>query len=69
MENWLYHYRTREGMQKSLRGLARRATYMNDSTKAFELFTNHYDELKLLYTEFFPDVKQMAKQKLAEIFA
>ena len=69
MENWLYHYRTPEGMQKSLRGLARRATYMNDSTKAFELFTSHYIELKQLYNAFFPDVKQMAKQKLAEILA
>lgn len=69
MENWLYHYRTREGMEKSLRGLVRRATYINDSTKAVELFLTHYEELKHCYQEFFPDVKQMAKQKLEELLA
>ena len=68
-ENWLYHYRTPEGMQKSLRGLSRRAAYMNDSAKAFELFQLHYDELKQCYQDFFPDVKQMAKQKMSELLA
>ncbi|HEX8313648.1 MAG TPA: ACP phosphodiesterase [Flavisolibacter sp.] len=68
-DNWLYHYRTPGGMQRSLRGLARRAAYMNDSTKAFELFQLHYDELKQYYHEFFPDVKQMAKQKMTELLA
>jgi len=69
MENWLYNYRTREGIQKSLRGLVRRAAYMHDSTRAIELFNQHYDELKECYQEFFPGVKQMAKQKLAELLA
>lgn len=69
LENWLYHYRTTEGMEKSLRGLARRATYMADSTKAVELFLLHYDELKECYQSFFPDVKQMAKQKLTSPLA
>jgi acyl carrier protein phosphodiesterase len=67
MENWLYNYHTKEGMQKSLRGLVRRATYINDSTKAFELFINHYETLKACYDDFFPAVKRMAKQKLEEL--
>ena len=69
MYNWLYNYRTREGIQQSVRGLVRRAAYMHDSTKAIELFNLHYDELNQYYREFFPDVKQMAKQKLAEFLA
>lgn len=68
-ENWLYNYRTTEGMQKSLRGLVRRAAYLSDSTPAFELFLQHYDELKACYREFFPAVKQTTKQKLAELSA
>jgi acyl carrier protein phosphodiesterase len=67
MENWLYHYRTPEGIQKSLRGLVRRASFINDSTTAFELFLSHYDELRDCYEMFFPDVKQMAKQALDEL--
>lgn len=69
MENWLYHYRTLDGIGKSLRGLVRRATYINDSAKAEELLQTHYEELRQYYSEFFPDVKQMAKQKLAEMLA
>ena len=69
MENWLYHYRTPEGIQKSLRGLVRRASFIHDSSKAIEVFIHHYDELKECYHKFFPDVKQMAKQKLAELLA
>ncbi|HEV7333367.1 MAG TPA: ACP phosphodiesterase [Flavisolibacter sp.] len=65
-ENWLYHYRNPEGIRKSLAGLARRARYMHDSTKAYELFLSHYDELKACYEAFFPDVKKMAKQKLEQ---
>lgn len=68
-ENWLYNYRTKEGIQKSVRGLVRRATFIHDSSRAVELFNAHYDELKQYYHEFFPDVKQMAKQKLAELLA
>jgi acyl carrier protein phosphodiesterase len=68
-QNWLYSYRTRDGIQKSLHGLVRRATFISDSIKVIELFNDNYDELKNCYTEFFPDVKQMAKQKLTELLA
>lgn len=67
--NWLYNYRTAEGIKKSLQGLARRASYMHDSTKAFEIFMAHYNELQKCYEEFMPAVKQMAKQKLGELLA
>lgn len=69
MENWLYNYRLHDGIQKSLRGLVRRAAYITDSTAAFDIFNNSYDELHACYKEFFPDVKQMAKQKLEEFLA
>lgn len=66
-DNWLYQYRTPAGMQMSLRGLIRRASFISDSQRAFDLFLQHYEELKACYQSFFPDVKQMAKQKLAEL--
>lgn len=69
MENWLYNYRTVEGIEKSLRGLVRRAAYISDSTAAIKLFKSNYDELKNYYREFFPAVKQMANQKMAELLA
>lgn len=67
MQNWLYHYRTPEGIERTLRGLVRRASFLTDSTQAFESFLANYTELKACYAEFFPAVKQMAKQALDEL--
>ena len=55
--NWLYHYRYREGIQKSLGGVVRRAKYLTESDTAYFLFTEHYDSLKKLYHLFFPELK------------
>jgi acyl carrier protein phosphodiesterase len=66
-ENWLYNYKYPEGMQKSLHGLARRATYMKESNTAYRLFLEYHTHLNECYQSFFPDVKQFAKQKFDEL--
>ena len=58
--NWLYHYRYREGIQKSLGGVVRRSRYLTESDTAYLLFNEHYDELKQFYKLFFPELKSMA---------
>jgi acyl carrier protein phosphodiesterase len=55
--NWLYNYRYREGIEKSLGGVVRRAAYLSESDTAFVLFTTHYEKLKELYLRFFPELK------------
>jgi acyl carrier protein phosphodiesterase len=62
-ENWLLGYSRKDGMEKSLRGLVRRATYINDSSVAYQLFLSHYELLGELYRIFFPDVKRFAKDQ------
>jgi acyl carrier protein phosphodiesterase len=66
-ENWLYNYRYPFGMERSLRGLVRRAAYLSDHQPAFELFNEHYAGLQALYKEFFKDVKMFAKQQFAHL--
>jgi len=66
-ENWMFHYRTHEGIRKSLRGLARRATYLTEGETAYGLFTKHYDELREHYANFFPDVKKFAKEEFDKL--
>ena len=66
-EDWLYNYRTTEGMRKSLAGLVRRAAYLSESNTAYNLFVEHYVSLNECYHEFFGDVKLFAKQKLEEL--
>lgn len=65
-QNWLYNYRYREGIEKSLAGVVRRAKYLEESDTAFFLFNEHYDQLKNLYRLFFPELKLMAVDLLKQ---
>jgi acyl carrier protein phosphodiesterase len=58
-QNWLYNYRYRQGIEKSLAGLVRRAKYLEESDTAYFLFCEHYDQLKNLYQLFFPELRLM----------
>jgi acyl carrier protein phosphodiesterase len=66
-EDWLLSYGRNEGIQRSLRGLSRRATYMVESETAFRLFLDQYDQLYKLSQDFIPDVKNFAKQRYNEL--
>lgn len=56
-QNWLYHYRFKEGIRNSFAGLVKRAAYMHDSAPAWEVFNREYDALQSIYQQFFPDLK------------
>ncbi len=62
--NWLYNYRTMQGMQRALNGLARRAKHIPPIDKAYELFVGHYYQLAQCYYEFIDDVLTFAKVEL-----
>lgn len=62
-QNWLYGYKTKQGIMHSFRGLVRRATYLNESEIAFDLFQQHYQRLNDCYRHFWPEVKSFAKKE------
>ena len=66
-QNWLYHYRYREGIQKSLGGVVRRSKYLTESDTAYLLFNEHYDKLSEFYRLFFPDLKLMTLDFLKQL--
>ena len=66
-QNWLYNYRTREGVFNSLAGLARRARYMPDPEAACRIFEAHYEELAACYAAFFPALKDFAFTSLQDL--
>ena len=66
-QDWLFNYRSKEGIRKSLGGLVRRAAYLSESDTAYNLFLDHYVSLNECYQEFFPDVKLFAKRRLEEL--
>jgi len=59
-QNWLYNYRFRLGIEKSLEGLVRRSAYLTDSAPAFRIFEEQYQRLEEYYHIFFPELKKMA---------
>ena len=66
-QDWLYHYRFKEGIYNSFAGLVRRAAYMDDHRKAFSIFETNYVALGLAYREFFPRLKTEAGNILIEL--
>lgn len=63
-QDWLYHYRFDEGIQKSFNGLVRRAAYLQESDIAFDIFLRNKDALRQQYQIFYPELKQFAAHKL-----
>jgi acyl carrier protein phosphodiesterase len=59
-QDWLYHYRYREGIFNSFAGLVRRAAYMPDSAAACRIFEDRYEELGECYRAFFPALREYA---------
>jgi acyl carrier protein phosphodiesterase len=66
-QNWLYHYRFKEGIEKSFGGLVRRAAYLSESEIAYEIFQERYHELGECYQLFFPELKNFAFHLLSEL--
>ena len=64
-QNWLFHYRSLEGLRSSLGGLMRRAKYISEVDTAYALFIDHYQTLKTGFGAFFPQLLEMSQQELA----
>jgi acyl carrier protein phosphodiesterase len=63
--DWLFHYSMHSGIQRSLEGLARRATYLPDDAPVYSLFEQHYAELGDSYRLFFPELEAYTRQQFA----
>jgi acyl carrier protein phosphodiesterase len=58
--DWLFHYRYPNAIEKSFGGLVKRAKYLKDHSEAYKVFERNYEDLKIQYESFFPDVKKFA---------
>ncbi|MBD0333373.1 MAG: DUF479 domain-containing protein [Chitinophagaceae bacterium] len=66
-QNWLFNYRHIHGVERSIRGLVRRSTYLSDYETAFNIFNEHYHQLEICYQQFFQDVKYFSQQQITLI--
>ncbi|MFB6455744.1 ACP phosphodiesterase [Chitinophaga sp. Hz27] len=60
--DWLYNYRTTDGIGRAIRGVSRRAKYLETSPDiVLATFIEHYDGLKKCYQAFFPELVAYVK--------
>lgn len=64
--NWLFNYKEKWGIKRSLEGLVHRAAYLSDSETAFDLFEKNIDTLESSYNSFFPELKEYVFTRLEE---
>lgn len=63
--NWLYNYKTLQGIQRSFEGISHRALYISESNTAFRILEDSYNDLHLHFKDFFPALKAFAYEKLS----
>ncbi len=63
-QNWLYNYKTNDGMKKSFGGLMKRSKYIAEIETAFSIFLHHKNEIQESYDIFFPELKNMCQNYL-----
>ncbi len=66
-QNWLFNYREKWGIEKSLGGVVRRAAYLTESDTAFRLFEEHYQLLSGCYRQFWADLQPFARQQFDQL--
>lgn len=66
-QNWLFNYRTRWGIKKSMGGLVRRAAYMDDYQTAYIIFEEQYQLLEDCYRQCWAAMKPFAKQQFENL--
>jgi acyl carrier protein phosphodiesterase len=67
--DWLYNYQFHWGMERSFRGLQRRAAYIDETDTALELFQNHYTEIEKCFVAFWPILYRFAEESYQELAA
>ena len=57
-EDWLSRYGELDHMRRVFAGLARRVKRTNPLAAAYQLFTDHYEDLAADFAEFFPELRE-----------
>jgi len=65
-ENWLYNYRYKWMIQRSMERLLTRASFLADDTPVFNAFKHYYVMIENCYKTFFPELKTYVQEVLPE---
>lgn len=65
--NWLFHYRSQEGLERTVRGMCRRYPRLGDADRTVEALFAQLPSLQTVYQAFFPDLYAFAEKELQEL--
>jgi acyl carrier protein phosphodiesterase len=63
--NWLVNYSKIEGIERALSGMSRRTKFDSKMDESVNELVAHYDDFKLEFESFFPELKNHAEQFIA----
>ncbi len=63
-KNWLYNYRSIEGIDRALKGMASRTKFESKMEAAAASLEANYDDFKKEFYQFFPDLQEHTKEYL-----
>jgi acyl carrier protein phosphodiesterase len=64
--NWLVNYAKVEGIQRALSGMSRRTKFDSKMDESVNDLVAHYDDFKLEFESFFPELKNLAQMFIAD---
>lgn len=67
--NWLYNYRSRDGLNSALSGMGRRAAFENKMHQATEDVFQNYESFRLDFVEFFPELQEFIAGEIRKVGA
>ncbi len=71
LQDWLYNYKSLEGIDRALKGLSRRATFQSNMENSLPALKANYQELNAHFQSFFPmleiEVNTLYKAELASL--
>lgn len=65
--NWLENYGNFEGLDRALKGMARRTPFLSNMESAVDILRNDYDYYAQSFDDFFPDLIGHTKEVLEKI--
>ena len=66
-QNWLYHYKDKEGIHKSFNGLMRRSRYITETESAARILEEEEELFKKCYDSFMPDMVTFVMNYIAAL--
>lgn len=60
--NWLYNYRTEDGLSKSIHGICKKYPRIGEGENAMKLILKNKSELQLKFEKFYPELEMYSSQ-------